>query len=48
MDKWRGKIVKYACFLLGVATGLALFSLVMGIPWRFYDVNFFNRVKGYL
>lgn len=46
--KWRGQIVKYACFLLGVATGLALFSLVMGIPWRFYDVNFFNRVKGYL
>ena len=46
--KWRGQIAKYGCFLLGVALGLALFSLIMGVPWRFYDVNFFNRVKGYL
>lgn len=46
--KVRGQIAKYGCFLFGVAMGLALFSLMMGIPWRFYDVNFFNRVKDYL
>ncbi|MBP5232914.1 MAG: glycosyltransferase family 39 protein [Planctomycetes bacterium] len=46
--KVRGQIAKYGCFLLGVAMGIALFSLMMGIPWRFYDVNFINRVKDYL